>query len=63
MLGDICYLLIQPYDSDPIYVTASTEGYFVNKVTQISYLQLHFYNREWLEETCNMTRQVTCILL
>ena len=32
-MGDICYLCIQPHDSDQIYVTASTEGYFINKVS------------------------------
>ncbi|XP_003387718.1 PREDICTED: armadillo repeat-containing protein 4 [Amphimedon queenslandica] len=31
VLGDICYLCIQLHDSGQIYVTASTEGYFMNK--------------------------------
>ena len=32
VLGDICYLMIQPYDADLFYVTACTEGYFINNV-------------------------------
>jgi hypothetical protein len=30
--GDICYLKVKPFDGDPFYLTASTEGYYVNKV-------------------------------
>ena len=30
--GDICYIEVKPHDEDPFFVTASTMGYFVNKV-------------------------------
>lgn len=31
VMGDICYITVQPFDGDPFCVTASTEGYYVNK--------------------------------
>ena len=39
MLGDICYIKVVPCDGADFYITASTEGYFVNKVGKIA-LQL-----------------------
>lgn len=30
--GDISYIEVKPHDEDPFFVTASTTGYFVNKV-------------------------------
>ena len=30
--GDIGYLVVKPHDGDEIQITASTNGYFVNKV-------------------------------
>ena len=32
VLGDICYIKVVPCDGAEFYVTASTEGYYVNKV-------------------------------
>ena len=32
VLGDICYIKVVPCDGADFYITASTEGYFVNKV-------------------------------
>jgi len=34
ILGDIAYIEVKPHDEDPFFITASTTGYFVNKVTQ-----------------------------
>ncbi|NXG07439.1 ARMC4 protein, partial [Sakesphorus luctuosus] len=34
--GDICYLVIKPHDTDPLYVTCSTAGVFLNGVRQES---------------------------
>lgn len=31
VMGDICYISVQPFDGNPFCVTASTEGYYVNK--------------------------------
>lgn len=33
VLGDICYLLVVPLDGEELCITASTEGYFLNKVS------------------------------
>lgn len=34
--GDICYLQVKPQDGEMFYVTASTEGYYVNGVRLLS---------------------------
>ncbi|NXU86027.1 ARMC4 protein, partial [Xiphorhynchus elegans] len=31
--GDICYLVIKPHDTDPLYITCSTAGVFLNGVS------------------------------
>ncbi|NWW20391.1 ARMC4 protein, partial [Falcunculus frontatus] len=31
--GEICYLVIKPHDTDPLYITCSTAGVFLNGVT------------------------------
>jgi len=36
--GDISYITVKPYDSDAIYITASTYGYFVNGVSSVKKL-------------------------
>ena len=33
--GDICYIKVKPLDGDVFYLTASTEGYYVNKVCAV----------------------------
>ena len=35
VLGDIAYIIVSPMDGAQICVTASTEGYFINKVCTI----------------------------
>ncbi|NWS48232.1 ARMC4 protein, partial [Probosciger aterrimus] len=52
--GEICYLVINPHDTDPLCITCSTAGVFLNGVTQLTdcnYLQnfmlertFHFHN-------------------
>ena len=32
MYGDICYLKVKPTDGEGFCVTATTEGYYINKV-------------------------------
>ncbi|NWI39449.1 ARMC4 protein, partial [Picathartes gymnocephalus] len=32
--GEICYLVVKPHDTDPLYITCSTAGVFLNGVTQ-----------------------------
>ncbi|NWI74605.1 ARMC4 protein, partial [Dryoscopus gambensis] len=32
--GEICYLVIKPHDTDPLYITCSTAGVFLNGVTR-----------------------------
>ena len=32
MHGDICYIYVKPHDGDKLYITASTYGFYVNKV-------------------------------
>ena len=32
MHGDICYILVKPHDGDKLYITASTYGFYINKV-------------------------------
>ena len=32
VMGDISYLLVTPWDGQELCITASTEGYFINKV-------------------------------
>ena len=32
ILGDICYLSALPFDGEQFHITASTEGYYINKV-------------------------------
>ncbi|NXE31813.1 ARMC4 protein, partial [Ptilorrhoa leucosticta] len=32
--GEICYLVIKPHDTDPLYITCSTAGVFLNGVTE-----------------------------
>jgi len=32
VLGDICYIQVLPFETDPFCITASTEGYYINKV-------------------------------
>ncbi len=34
MLGDICYIVVAPGDGTEFCVSATTEGYFINKVSQ-----------------------------
>ncbi|NXN86564.1 ARMC4 protein, partial [Bombycilla garrulus] len=34
--GEICYLVIKPHDMDPLCITCSTEGVFLNGVSSIS---------------------------
>ncbi|KAK6492254.1 armadillo repeat-containing protein 4-like [Huso huso] len=34
--GEICYLVIKPVDTDPLYITCSTAGVFLNGVSNIS---------------------------
>lgn len=31
--GEICYLVIKPHDTDPLYITCSTAGVFLNGVS------------------------------
>ncbi|NWS96112.1 ARMC4 protein, partial [Mionectes macconnelli] len=31
--GDICYLVVKPHDTDPLYITCNTAGVFLNGVT------------------------------
>ena len=33
MLGDICYIVVAPGDGADFCVSATTEGYFINKVS------------------------------
>ncbi|NXS63034.1 ARMC4 protein, partial [Brachypteracias leptosomus] len=33
MHGEICYLVIKPHDTDPLYITCSTAGVFLNGVS------------------------------
>ena len=35
VLGDIAYITVNPMDGAQICVTASTEGYYINKVEQL----------------------------
>lgn len=30
LYGDICYLVVKPHDTDTIYITANTSGYYLN---------------------------------
>ena len=36
--GDICYLQVTPHDGDTLFVTASTEGYYINGVRSIAHI-------------------------
>ena len=36
--GDICYLQATPHDGDVSYVTASTEGYYINGVRSVAHI-------------------------
>lgn len=70
VLGDICYLLVQPWDTEHLCITASTEGYFVNKVVQLTYpgCILHhsyaiFFPRVWREEKFITSVLEKCISL
>ena len=45
VMGDICYISVQPFDGDPFCVTASTEGYYVNKVRVFTCTILYTYAR------------------
>ena len=31
-MGDICYIKVETHEQNTFYITASTEGYYVNKV-------------------------------
>ena len=42
VLGDICYIKVVPCDGAEFYITASTEGYYVNKV-QLALCQCYMY--------------------
>jgi len=39
--GDICYLQVITHDVDTLYVTASTEGYYINGVRNMFVLLHH----------------------
>ncbi|NXP00246.1 ARMC4 protein, partial [Certhia brachydactyla] len=43
--GEICYLVIKPHDTDPLYITCSTAGVFLNGVTR----QKNYQNVEGAE--------------
>ena len=43
MYGDICYIKVKPLDGDIFYLTASTEGYYVNKVGTVE-PSVYMYN-------------------
>ncbi|KFQ58911.1 Armadillo repeat-containing protein 4 [Pelecanus crispus] len=41
--GEICYLVIKPHDTDPLYVTCSTAGVFLNGVSSNKGCREYFY--------------------
>ncbi|NXB59421.1 ARMC4 protein, partial [Struthidea cinerea] len=48
MHGEICYLVIKPHDTDPLYITCSTAGVFLNgvKYTYIGYCWIFLLKSE-----------------
>ncbi len=54
MHGDICYLLVRPHDTDKMYITASTGGYYINKVRAQLRIYLFYFTIEKVQNTfCN----------
>ncbi|NWV84151.1 ARMC4 protein, partial [Dasyornis broadbenti] len=46
--GEICYLVVKPHDTDPLYITCSTAGVFLNGVmtNHVSFYQEYrFFNK------------------
>ncbi|NWR45030.1 ARMC4 protein, partial [Regulus satrapa] len=51
--GEICYLVIKPHDTDPLYITCSTAGVFLNGVKSNIYCIQHDQScgtSKWVEE-------------
>lgn len=59
VLGDIAYIVVSPIDGAQICVTASTEGYYVNKVQQWLFTRRNLMHcvRYWIfdKTTCIST--------
>ncbi|NWV47134.1 ARMC4 protein, partial [Daphoenositta chrysoptera] len=55
--GEICYLVIKPHDTDPLYITCSTAGVFLNGVSFFCHtttlMSLGHLHSKAGKETCN----------